>query len=796
MGLFNYQAEPFPSPMSPNKDTEEFGIKVAKAVLGSTAQYIEKRNEKIAQWRAFAKGEQPVQPYLNALSTDGKTLWQNITYKPRAIVRVFEDLVVNGYMEVQEYPKVTAMAKHIAERKEWRKQEALYRMENQEMIAQLSQEMGIPVEDPNAFVPEDKEELDIWWDLNDQEKEELLMQRMLTFTATDVDLDTLKQRALSEQFQTGLHGFYDYIDNNGRLRTEFIQAEDCIYDTSYQEQISRDGTFHGRFLRMSIADIRARWALSPEKEKELWSLACKYRGNYGNPNKGFDWREDYRMREERPYDGYTVEILHVWWKCNKVIGFVEGKDRYGRKVFDITEGNVPNPTSPNKNGGYVAPLTAYEGYFICGEKPLCLQWGEARNILRKGFDKEQVESPFTFYMRGNTGDLQPLSSVDMIMDSVMVMDLAVLKIKSIIAQAAPPGFAVDISALNDLDLGLGADGTTPLEVADIFRNTGMYYYKSITEDGELKNQNPIAPHNTDVTNHIQAQLNVYNAELSNIRQMLGINEFRDGSKTDSRISFRFAAQLTQQSNMATHGIWRAWFKSGENLIRHWGIRIWDSLRYGDPNKGYLNLLGKQDAEFVKNRKELTDSSYDIKFELAMTQGDKEALETNLNAAITAGTLLPQDAVKIREYDDFKIANRILYYLCEKRRKQRMEEAQQNSQMSAQANAEAGRIVEEVKQQTYQIQIEGERAKEQQRKDSDIALQLVRSGLDILAESFKTGKPLSPELQSIVDAAMEVSGVKASKEIDTTQRELSQRQQEDMMQQMAQMQEQEGPEMIM
>jgi hypothetical protein len=781
--MFKFKTAPFPNPMAPSseKTKPEFGVKVAKAILGASASYIEKRNKKFDKWRMFAEGRQPVQPYLNQLTSDGKTAWQNIRYKPRAIVHSFEELVVNGYMETREFPKATAMSKHIADRRERRKNEAQYRMENQEMIQALSMEAGIPLEDPNAFTPESPEELSIWWDMNDQEREEILMQRMLTFTAEDVDLDTLKYRALSEQFQLGLHGFYDYLDNNGRLKTDFIRGEDCIYDTSYQEQLTKEGSYHGRFMRMTISDVRARWGVSRDDEKRLFKLALKYQGINGNPKHTLNWTSRYMDYDERPYDPYIVDILHIWWKCSKVIGFVEGKDRYNREVFDLVADEIPERSKSNgkKKGGAIIPQTAYEGYFVYADDPMCLEWKESRNILRKGYDREVVESPFTFYMTGNKGGMDPKSPVDMIIDHVEMMDLAILKIKTILAQSAPPGYAIDLDALESLDLGQGVGEVEPMTLADIHRNTGILYYRSRKEDGVTPNNTaPILPLSNDISGQITAQMSIYNFELNNVRTTLGINEFRDGSKADARISYRFAAQQVQASNMATHGMYRAWFKTGENIIRHWGIRIWDSLAYGDPNKGYLEFLGKADSDFLKEREDLTKSSYDIKFELAMTQSEKEVLETNLNTAISAGSLEVADAVKVREHDDLRLANRVLAYLTEKRRKQRIEEANQNAERAAAANAQAGQVVEQEKQNTYRIQVQGEREKEQLRKDGDIAIQVVKSGMEVIMESFKSGKEIPQELIPLIDMTYQLAGVKAGKEIDTTQRELQTREQQD------------------
>ena len=113
----------------------------------------------------------------------------------------------------------------------------------------------------------------------------------------------------------------------------------------------------------------------------------------------------------------------------------------------------------------------------------------------------------------------------------------------------------------------------------------------------------------------------------------------------------------------------------------------------------------------------------------------------------------------------------------------MEDAQRNAEMSAEANARAGQAVEAAKAQTYQIQVEGERAKEQQRKDSDIALQTVKSGFTLLEAMATSPNPMvmTPEAQALIAAAFQIANVKGSKEIDTTQREMQARQQQDIVQ---------------
>jgi len=48
-------------------------------------------------------------------------------------------------------------------------------MEYADVINQLTQESGVQLENPNDFVPESKEHSDIYFALNDEEKEETLL---------------------------------------------------------------------------------------------------------------------------------------------------------------------------------------------------------------------------------------------------------------------------------------------------------------------------------------------------------------------------------------------------------------------------------------------------------------------------------------------------------------------------------------------------------------------------------------------------------------------------------------------
>lgn len=752
---------PDPNAEKSKKDTEEFGLQLGRAILGRTSEYRERRNAIFSLNRMFANGRQPIQPYLDQMDVDGKDTFTNIRFKPRPIAQKFHNIVVDGYGEKNEKPNARSLSKHIQDRKEKRRTDAMFRMDFKNELDQLSQEAGVPLVDPNEFVPESKEELDIYMELNDKEKEELLMQQMIDFTLGDNNIKEKKRRFLSNIFINNLAGFYNYLDTNGRLQVEVIDGEDCVYAHSIKDDFS-DSSYLGRIMRMSVSEARARFKLTPDKERLLFENAQKCNGKYNNPVLR-SWTDDWRYATERPYDSHTVEVFHFWWKCSKVLSYVEGTDRFGREVFDITY-NLEEPKKPNprKQKGYVTPQTSYEGFMLINS-PCMLQWGESKNILRKGEDKAEVMSPFIMRMPNNDGYMLTPSAVNNMIDSIEVMDLAILQMKNIMAKAAPDGLAIDVMGLADMDLGEGIGIVDPLTIGQIYRRTGDIYYNSRTEEGG-QNQVPVAANLSPFSNKLSTFLEIYNSELAKIRDYLGVNEFRDGSATNPRTGFRFAQSQLDSSNTATIYIYNSYISSGNELIKQIGQRIWDSLVYGTPNKGYLGFIGKANAEMLKKRDDITASSYDFNFKLEMDEQQKQLLDSYIQTCLANGSLEMPDAITLMEIDDLKLASRMLTHLYNKRRKEKMEEAQENQKSAADYSAQAGVAVEKARQQTEQLSLQGKMGVEKERGNQDRDKELEKLAWELIKGEAE-GRPIPPKYVGLVDLVLQNRGIGLNIEAD-------------------------------
>lgn len=769
----------FPPMYVPNevKNEDKYGVQVFRAILDATSAYREKRNSLVKESRMYAQGKQPLQQYLDELHIEGSRQYRNISYTPTKILQKFEKIVVDDYQQLKETPKAVGKSYHIQERKERKKSDLKFRMEYKDYLDNLSANVQFPVEDPTQQVPQDQEELDLITSLNSEEREELLMTEMIDKVLKDNNIDRMKHQFLSDAFQVHFGGYRHYTDRKGKIRVDFIPIEDALYNESSLEDFS-DISYAGSRCTMTIGELRDRFDFPREKEELLYKLAHHFRGDYGNYyllETTFDssWRES----GSRPYDDFTVPVYHVWKKTVKNVGYLEGEDSYGKSVFDIDFSISKEEYKSNnkKRTGVVYPETSYEGWFAgSSDCPVCLEWGESFNQTREGKEKEKVLCPYIFFMPDNRGRMLEESAVAKVIPDIQTMDLAMLRIKMTIASHPPVGYAIDYEALMDVDLG---DGTlNPIELDEIYQQTGKLYIKRRSDSGMVDTSSPIMPLNLSIAEDISTYLTVYNNSLNNVRDTLGINPNREGTANVNRMSNGAIQTQIAISQTATYYIYRAYLKATQTLIKHLGIRLIDTLKYGDVNKGYLKYLGEENVEFIKSREDIVACNYEFNFDPQITKEEEERLQSLVMASVTARELTMPDALMIMGLKDVKLAEKYMRYLFKKNQERVWQQEVERQQLQAQAQGDMAVRTEEAKRETFQIQsslqaqewkIKGENSTEV--KIMDIVEKLIQAELD--------GKVLTPEQQQLMQIFYNNALNKQFKSTTETEQQMQAQQQE-------------------
>lgn len=676
MAEIKYYKNVFPSPIASDeeKKTKDFGLAVGKAIYGTAllggtgSSYYATRNIKFNENRVFANGKQPFQVYLDLLGVNAKNSFVNLDYHPRAIAPKFRDILVNSIMERIERVECTGLSLDIKKRKDKKKNDAAFRMKEGEFVQELSAEAGVELEDPNAFTPESEEELDLWSELNDKEREELLMEEAIQFVLYNNDWESIKKEIAGDLVDTAMAWAQDYFDGCNRIRIRRIRPEMMVYGSTNTLDF-RGLPYMGHVERMQITDVRAMWPKIPEKD--LYALAKSSVGLYGNPNDLINYNTDFTLGYTRPYDGFMVDVLFFEYRVTKYITILKSNDRNGNKIVEYVK-DTYKPQAEDKTVEKKPLPTIYRGAYLLGSE-IIAEWGEQPNLLRNNEDAEDVRFSYSGYMLNNDGTMMPKSPIDAMKSSIIQMDLAVLKIQQHLASAAPDGVRMDIDAVTEIDLGQGIGKVGPMKLREIRLQTGDEYFSGKGMDGENKLP-PMSDAIHSMGDKIQQFIAVYNFELNNIRDYIGVNEIKDGSGVNPRIGLQVMNNQIQASNTATAHIYGGYVKILENKSKNIAARLWDTLKQSDVNSMYMKLLGQKNVDFIKRRKDITDSNYDVMISVDMSQDDKQFLELQVNTSLQAGTIELEDAIYIRKVPNLDKAIRYLAFIKKQRAKQKQKEA--------------------------------------------------------------------------------------------------------------------------
>jgi hypothetical protein len=715
----------FPSPLLPDssKNSPEYGLKVMKTAYGQWINGYGGFSQKQRQTRfdynkAYAQGMQPMQEFLDYLDINGQQPYSNIDFTPLPIAIPLLQRIKDRFNQRIEKIRCNSIDPVSVSKKNKAKMDAKFRMEFKDQIAQIEQQSGVQLEDPDAFTPEDKDELEVHFGFTYKQREEVMMEQGIDLVLYDNQWAEIKNAILDDLLIYGFGGTKTYTDNNGRIKTRRINPYNLILSYSERSDMN-DLEWVGEVFYMSITDVRQQY---PGKisEEELFNLSKSMVGKFNNPASfTFTWNYQYANALSRPYDSFRVPVLQLSLKTLYNITYEKNEDRFGKTILDKTTKVKDGKDYVKSKPFYVE----YEGAWICDTNYL-LHWGVANNMAKPNDNLQECILPYTIYMYNNNR-MTNKPVIETIIPSIKQMQLAHLQIQKIISQAAPDGYTVDIAGMADVDLGNGKGALQPMELIRIYKQTGVIFYKGQVDDTEGNSRPPITPLNVPFTSKLESFINLYNFELNKLERMLGSNSLDQGIISNQAVGKGVldSARLIGESSI--NYVYNSYLNILERTAKLAQMRLWDILVFGKKGyDGYKYALGTDRVDYIKLEAddEFEKTNFDVKIEATLDDNAKQMLENNIQQALAQQTIELEDAIQIRLLDNPKAANYYLVSSQKKRRKLRMEEARQNSEMqmqqavqAAQAKSQGELQLEQAKAQfklqQYEEELENDKERE-------------------------------------------------------------------------------------
>jgi hypothetical protein len=803
MAYESYYGFPNPLATDSDKNNPDYGLKIMKTAYsqwlngyGGVSQ--KQRQVRFDYNKSYATGMQPMQEFLDYLDINGQQPYSNIDFTPLPIAIPIINRIKDRFNQRLEKIRCNAIDPVSVSKKNKEKLDAQFRMDFKNEIAQLQQNTGIQFEDPNAFTPEDAEENDIYFGFNYKQREEVMMEQGIDLVMYDNDWSEIKDAMLDDLITFGISGTKTFIDANGKVRLRKVNPYNLILSYSERNDF-KDIEWVGEVVYTPIAEVRMTY---PGKisEEELFNLAKNSTSKYGNPASwAFTWNYQYANAFARPYDSFRVPVLNLSFRTLYNLKYEKNQDRFGKTLLDRTEKMKDGKEYVESKPYFVE----YQGSWICDTNYL-LQWKVADNMIKPNDNLQECLLPYSIYMYNNNR-MTNKPIIETMIPSIKQMQLAHLQMQKIVAQAAPDGYTIDIAGMSDVDLGNGKGALQPMELLRIYKQTGVIFYKGQVDDMEGNNRPPITPLNVPFTAKLQAFIELYNFELNKLERMIGSNSLDQGMISNQAVGARVLESARQIGESSINYIYNAYLNIYERTAKLTQIRLWDILVFGKKGyEGYKYALGSDRVEYIKMEAEngFEFTNFDVKIEATIDTTEKQQLEANIQQALAQQSIELEDAIQIRLLDNPKAANYYLVSAQKKRRKLRMEEAQQNSEMqmqqavqAAQAKSQGEMQLEQAKSQfklqQYEIELENEKERETLKYYNILRVKT-------LEELLKQGTPIDQMPSYIfdgIDGVVQTQKQLIIEELNDQQQEAMQQQQEQMQQAMlAQQQQQEGQQM--
>ncbi len=700
------------------KQDKEYGRNILSTIYKEQNQtnqfYFGGRNIQWLENWTWAIGRQNMKEFADYVSTDGNKAFTNVDMTPNRLGPQFVETLVNSMAQNEEYACVTAIDDGSISEKEQRKLDALFRMNETDTIDKLQQQSGVQLEPSNAYVPDDELSAEVYFKLEDRLPKEIEFEEKIDKTMYDNEYKPKSRQTKRDLIVLNCAATKIEKSDNGFISIRKCVPANLIYNFFMSDSGKMELSYIGERYNLKVRDLRKKYGQSESNkkgltEKELFDLA-KTATRFNNSNRFiFQWADAYAYQSTRPYDDFGVEVFDCEVKTIDCDYYVNKTDSFGKENIQPKKG-IPQPQSDKATTLKKDKITWYRGIWAVKADKMIF-WGYPDVTIKPYMDISESLSSYSIQIPNNDGDYVP-SLFERALSPLRRWTLADLKVKQIIANLRPSGIAFDVEQMRDFDLGEG-NVLSPMMMLKIYNQTGNVPYSSRGIDPNQMQGVPIHElPNAGSAAQLQMLSEVLASTIQEIRSLLGVPLYRDGSDLPPRMGAAVVENQTANSNNVT------------DFILHSDNALWQETLHK------CCILHWDEVVLKQNNSALMDTIFEVKVEMKATAYEKQMLETNIKIGMqsvdqaTGKPLLSfKDAFKIRNIKNYKLAELYLSNITESNERRYEKQKAQDQQANIQSQQQSAQMAAQQSQQLQQekAQMDAQMADATLRRQKELAL---------------------------------------------------------------------------
>lgn len=695
----------FPSHLidSSQKDKEWIARYTKAAWTDFTSYYpnqLYNGRDKYHETKLYMLGKQPVSRYKklfqpNQVANEDQS-WININWDILPIIPKFRRIALSTLLKTDFDISVDAIDPLAQDdRKEFYAQNAARLILKEEYRKQGLDESLVP--DPEVDATSLKE-LDMYMNYSYKHRMAIEMQEALRLILSLNSFEQIREQAIEDLIDYGITGYKEYFDKAGNIKVRHVSAPNMVMSYCIDPNF-KDIQYFGEVLELTISDLKA-LAGNEITDSQYDIIAEKYQNKLGNPS----LLKNVNSSENRNYDGFRIRVLDLeFYSVNSLVQ-EERVNSKGNLVVGRT--NKVRANRPDKKYTKTDYKTVYQSmwvidsdvYFRC---ELQTNMKRAKSSLTDTTMSYHVVAPQIYQMNTYSLGEQMKTIADQI-------QMAWYKLQNVMLRARPRGIMIELGALENVPLGRAGKALKPMEIIDLYNQTGNLIYRRLSEDGDKSNYKPIEELDNGIGGEAVQYFNIITSNIQLLRDILGFNEITDGSTPDPRTLKGVAKYATESTNNSLDYIRRSERNLLERLCYSLTLRIQDAAQMGTID-GFVRALGSNSVQFFKLDPLVSAYECGLVITQKPSEAEREKLSRRIEQAIASNQITLADAMMVEALDDIKYAELLLGYKINKNKEDAQRIAMEQQQMNGQIQQQSAAMAAQMQQQTIQLETEAKLA---------------------------------------------------------------------------------------
>lgn len=684
---------------SPYEKTKEWLLTYARAAIEQQLQIpmsnrFAGRGAKLNEIRSYARGKQSIAPYQKLLKIEEATSEDNtaygLDYTPLPLANKFRRQAL-GLLRDYDY---TVEARVVDDLSTKETDKFLQRVKSAVRIQEAARQVAPDVaNDDTLKVADDQpytmDEFEVWRKYSYKHRLAYEIEIAAAHVFETNKIQDLRSRWKKDWFDWGVAIAKDEVVDN-EVRFRYVDPRRAVL--SYCDNNTfKDLVYAGEIMTIPMSKLRD-MSNGQFTEAELEDIA-----RVTNPDQFMELQRQYNRRN-RFYDDLKVEVLDLELITSDVVVYKESVNKRGNR--QITKAPLKEMDRPKQGASYKNKYASrvYKIKWVINTN-YCFDYGLCSNQKRRTGDPYNVSLSYHAFAY-DMEDMLPVGITELMMPVIDQMQLNWLKVQQCLLAARPKGFAVDVSALEDVPITNGGTDMDPEDIIRFYVRHGVLTYRKENIQGIPEHGIPIQ----ELSNGVDPSITVYWNNVVNsiniLRDIVGLNPITDGSSINPKMLTTPTQMASAATNNALAGIVECDEKMLLSLAESAFMRIQSMLM---ADNVYVLSLGEETNQIIKLSNDLSIREFGISLVKRPTEEEKKILVEEAKNLFGADLVDMSDIFFIKNIQNLKAAEALLNLRIENKKRKKLEESMMLQQQNAQVQMQSAQMAEQSKQQTLQLE---------------------------------------------------------------------------------------------